>query len=93
MLVTCHFFIVGAFAARLLVEMKTFGIVLLVLAAAGYYFGVDFSELFPTVPKSEAARERVSHAPAAPEQKSSAAPRPSAVARNQDGSLADRWKP
>src|SRR5437016_6601922 len=39
--------------------MKTVALVLLILAVAGYYFGIDFSELFPTVPKSEAAKERV----------------------------------
>jgi hypothetical protein len=73
--------------------MKTFALVLFVLAAAGYYFGIDFSELFPTVPKSEAARERVGHAPAAPEQTSAATPQPSGGAQSQDGSLANRWKP
>src|SRR6266852_1685972 len=51
-----------------LVEMKKFALVLLVVAAVGYYFGIDPTDFLPTVPQSDAALERVRHAPAAPEQ-------------------------
>jgi len=89
--------LIGAVAARFLVEMKKFALVLLLVAAVGYYFGIDPTDFLPTVPQSDAARDRVRHAPAAPEQTPGAQPAASAaitpIANSSDGSLANRWQP
>jgi hypothetical protein len=74
--------------------MKKFGLALLVVVAISYYFGIDPTDFLPTVPKSDAARDRVRHAPAAPEQTPAAAFQPSStaiVSSGTDGSLANRW--
>lgn len=76
--------------------MRNFLLVVLALAAVAWYFGIDPTDFLPTVPQSDAARDRVRHAPAAPEQTPGAVPQRSSaslVADAQDGSLVNRWKP
>jgi len=75
--------------------MKKFGAVLLVLAALGYYFGFEPSDLLPTLPTSRpAARDR--HASATAQQPPAANPQPSVattpIAQAADGSLENRWQ-
>jgi hypothetical protein len=75
--------------------MKKFALGLLAVVAISYYLGIDLTEFLPTVPQSDAARDRARHAPVSPEQTPGAAPQPSStatVSSGTDGSLANRWK-
>jgi hypothetical protein len=76
--------------------MRNVLLLILAVAALGWYFDFSPTDLLPT-PRNTSP-ERVKHAPAAaPEQTPGAAPQQSSgnatAAETQDGSLANRWKP
>jgi len=73
--------------------MRNVLLVILAVGALGYYFDFSPTDLLPSLPNG--SRERVTRAPAAPEQTPAAAPRPSSttiVPSGADGSLTNRWK-
>jgi len=77
--------------------MRNVLLLILAVAALGYYFDFSPTDLLPSLPQSDAARDRVRRAPAAPEQTPGAAPQPTtsnvAATQGSDGSLTNRWKP
>lgn len=72
-------------------EMRNFLLVVLALAAVGYYFDISPTDFLPSLPSSEPAKER--HVSAAPAQAPAPQAQPTAAATpsNSDGSLAGRW--
>jgi len=75
--------------------MRNFLLVVLALAAVCYYFDISPTDFLPTLPNSEAAKERNSRSRPAAEQKPAAAPQPTSTASvpsRSDGSLGTRWQ-
>jgi hypothetical protein len=70
--------------------MKNFLIIILILAAVGYYFDISPTDFLPTVQNTSRARDKsaAGPAPAAPAQ-----PTTTATTNSSDGSLTSRWSP
>jgi len=71
--------------------MRNFLLVMLALAAVGYYFDISPTDFLPSLPSSEPAKER--HVAAAAPQVPAPQAQPSAASTpaNSEGSLASRW--
>jgi len=74
--------------------MRNALLVVLAVAALGYYFDFSPTDMLPSLPN--APQDRVRHAPATAQQPPTANPQPSAatsaIAQAADGSLATRWQ-
>ena len=73
-------------------EMRNFLIIVLILAAVGYYFDISPTDFLPTLPSSPATRERHAPAPAGNQAPAQASPATTPTPSVDGGSMTNRWQ-